>query len=202
MPMPRLYITPEAQPNAFATGRNERHAAVAVTEGILGVLDEDELRGVLAHELSHVRNHDILIGSVAAALAMGITFLARILMFGAIGGRNRRQNPLGLIAMMVLAPVAATLIRFAVSRSCESQADQSGADLIGTGIPLARALRKLDAGAMARPMNVDPAQAAAYIVNPLTGRKVSFGALFSTHPPTEVRVAALLAEDRRLQSIA
>ncbi len=137
LPMPRLYVTPNEQPNAFATGRNERHAAVAVTQGILRVLDEDELRGVLAHELSHVRNHDILIGSVAAALAMAVTFVARMLMFGAYGGRNRRQNLIGVLAMVLLAPLAATLIRLAVSRSRESDADLSGAKLLGSTLPAA-----------------------------------------------------------------
>jgi heat shock protein HtpX len=193
MPMPRLYVTPEAQPNAFATGRSERHAAVAVTQGILDVLNEDELRGVLAHELSHVRNHDILIGSVAAAMAMGITFVARMLMFGAYSGRNRRQNFLGIVAMTILAPVAATLIRLALSRSRESEADRSGAALLGDGVPLARALQKLDDAAHAIPMSVDPAQASAYIVNPLFGHHLSIASLFSTHPPTQRRIHDLLA---------
>jgi heat shock protein HtpX len=197
MPMPQLYVTPEAQPNAFATGRSERHAAVAVTQGILDVLSEDELRGVLAHELSHVRNHDILIGSIAAAMAMGITFVARMLMFGAWGGRNRRQNVVGMLAMAILAPLAATLIRLALSRSRESEADRSGAELLGDGVPLARALQKLDDSAHAIPMGVDPAQASAYIVNPLFGHHLSVASIFSTHPPTERRIQALLANQHQ-----
>jgi len=197
MPMPSIYISPASQPNAFATGRNQDHAAVAVTQGLLQVLDQEELRGVLAHELSHVHNRDILIGSVAAAVALGITFLARMLMWGAIfggiggGDRRRGENPLGLIAMMILAPIAAALLQMALSRSREFEADRSGADLLGTGEPLARALEKIDAYAKQIPMNVDPALATAYIINPLTGRKANFANLFSTHPPTEERIARL-----------
>jgi len=198
MPMPRLYITPDAQPNAFATGRNERHAAVAVTAGIVDVLDESELRAVLAHEMAHVRNHDILIGSIAAALAMAITFAARVMMFGAAGSRNRRANPLALVAMMILAPLAATIVQLALSRSRESEADWSGAELIGTGIPLARALQKLERGAQVVPMDVEPARSAAYMVNPLTGRRIAFAGLFATHPPIEERIAALFDEEREL----
>lgn len=192
MPMPRLYVSPSAQPNAFATGRNPQHAAVAVTQGILGVLDEDELRGVLAHELSHVGNRDILISSVAAAVAMGVTFLARMVMWGALfaGGRDR-GNVFGVLAMAILAPLAAALIQMALSRSREYQADQSGADLLGTGEPLARALQKIEAGARQVPMDVAPEQASAYIVNPFTGRRVNFAGLFRTHPPTEDRVRRL-----------
>jgi heat shock protein HtpX len=194
MPMPKLYISPAAQPNAFATGRNPHHAAVAVTEGILKVLDEDELRGVLAHELSHVRNRDILIGSVAAAVAMGITFVARIAMWGAIfggGGDDDRGNVFGLLAMTILAPIAAMLLQAALSRSREFEADHDGAELLGNGEPLARALEKIEAYAKQVPMNVNPAQATAYIINPLTGRKVNFAGLFQTHPPTADRVARL-----------
>ncbi len=166
MPMPRMYVSPEAQPNAFATGRGPKHAAVCVTQGVLQVLDEDELRGVLAHELSHVKNRDILIGSVAAAVAMAITFVA-------------------------LAPIAAVLLQMALSRSREYQADASGAHLIHNGEPLARALAKIEAYAKQVPMNVNPAEATAYIINPLTGRKISFAGLFSTHPPTEDRIRRL-----------
>jgi heat shock protein HtpX len=194
MPMPRLYISPERQPNAFATGRNEHHAAVCCTQGILQVLSEDELRGVLAHELSHVRNHDILISSVAAAVALAIMFLARIAMFGAIfggGGRDGEGNAFGLLAMAILAPIAAMVVQLALSRSREYQADASGAHLLHDGEPLARALQKIEAYAKQVPMNVSPAEATAYIVNPLTGRQVSFAALFSTHPPTEQRIARL-----------
>jgi heat shock protein HtpX len=195
MPMPRLYVTPDMQPNAFATGRNERHAVVAVTQGITQLLTEDELRGVLAHELAHVRNRDILIGSVAAAIALGITFLARMVMFagmfGGGGSDDDRGNALGLLVLAVLAPIAAFFLQMAVSRSREFEADRSGARLIGTGEPLARALEKLDAGARRIPMSVDPAHATMYIVNPLTGRHVSFKSLFMTHPPIEERIARL-----------
>jgi len=194
MPMPRLYLSPEAQPNAFATGRNPQRAVVCVTRGILEVLDPEELRGVLAHELSHVRNRDILIGSVAAALAMVVTFLARMVMWGSLffGGRDREGgNILGVLAMAILAPIAALLLQMAISRSREYEADRTGAAIIGDGEPLARALEKIDAYARRVPMNVDPAQASAYIVNPLTGRRVTFAQLFSTHPPTEERIARL-----------
>ena len=195
MPMPRVYLSPAAQPNAFATGRNPRHAVVAVTAGILEVLDEDELRGVLAHELSHVRNRDILIGSVAAAVAMGITFVARIAMWGAIfgggGDDDDGGNILGLLALTILAPIAAVLLQMALSRSREFEADHDGAELLGTGEPLARALEKIEAYAKRVPMNVNPAQATAYIVNPLTGRRVNFAGLFQTHPPTADRVSRL-----------
>lgn len=200
IPMPRLYVSPAAQPNAFATGRNPEHAVVAVTEGITRVLDEDELRGVLAHELSHVRNRDILISSVAAAVAMMITFAARIAMWGAIfGGRGGRDggNIIGLLAMMILAPIAAMLVQMAISRSREYAADHDGAELLGTGEPLARALEKIEASAKRVPMEVNPAQATAYIVNPLTGRKVNFAGLFQTHPPTADRVARLRSPARR-----
>ena len=199
MPMPQLYITPDLQPNAFATGRSPDHAAVAVTQGILNILDWDELRGVLAHEISHVGNRDILIGSVAASVAMGITFLARMAMWGAIfggGDRDREgSNPIALLATIVLAPLAAALLQMALSRSREYEADRSGARLIGDGEPLARALVKLEKGARTIPMDVNPAQAQAYIVNPLTGREMNFKTLFTTHPPTEDRIARLRSRE-------
>jgi heat shock protein HtpX len=195
MPMPKLYVSPDLQPNAFATGRNPEHAAVAVTQGILQVLDWDELRGVLAHEISHVGNRDILIGSVAAAIAMGITFIARMAMWGAMfgggGDRRRDENPIALLAMMILAPMAAMLLQMALTRSREYEADRSGARLIGDGEPLARALEKIERGVRQIPMDVAPAQAQAYIVNPLTGRKMQFANLFMTHPPTADRIARL-----------
>jgi heat shock protein HtpX len=196
LPMPKLYVSPELQPNAFATGRNPHHASVAVTQGILQVLDWDELRGVLAHEISHVGNRDILISSVAAAVAMMITFVARMAMWGAMfgggGGRDRDGgNVFGLLAMMILAPIAAAILQMALSRSREYEADRSGARLIGNGEPLARALQKIEAYAKQVPMNVDPAHATAYIINPLTGRKAQFASLFRSHPPTEDRVARL-----------
>ena len=199
IPMPRLYVSPEQQPNAFATGRGPKKAVVCCTDGILRVLDDDELRGVLAHELSHVKNRDVLIGSVAAAVALAITFIARIAMFSAIfGGRDSEGagNAIGLLAMAILAPLAAGLIQMALSRSREYQADASGAHLIGEGEPLARALQKIEAAAKRTPMEVSPAEATAYIVNPLTGRKVNFANLFSTHPPTEERIARLRNFDR------
>lgn len=202
MPMPKLYVTPDMQPNAFATGRNPDHAAVAVTRGILNILDWNELRGVLAHEISHVGNRDILIGSVAAAVAMGITFVARMAMWGAMfggGGRDddNNANPLALLAFSLLAPIAAMVIQMALSRSREYEADRTGARLIGDGEPLARALAKLEQGARAVPMAVDPAQASKYIVNPFSGRRVQFANLFTTHPPMEDRIARLRAGEWR-----
>jgi heat shock protein HtpX len=194
MPMPQMYVSPEMQPNAFATGRSPHHAAVCVTQGILQVLDRDELRGVLAHELSHVQNRDILISSVAAAVALGITFVARMAMWGAIfGGGNDRDggNAFGALAMAILAPVAAMMMQMALSRSREFQADASGAHLLHDGEPLARALEKIEAYVKQRPMDVNPAQAQAYIVNPLSGRKVEFANLWSSHPPTAERVRRL-----------
>jgi heat shock protein HtpX len=203
LPTPRVYIIDEVQPNAFATGRNPDHAAVAVTRGILSILDWSELRGVLAHEISHVGNRDILIGSVAAAVAMGITFVARMAMWGAMfgggGGRDddNNANPLALLAFSLQAPIAAMVIQMALSRSREYEADRTGARLIGDGEPLARALAKLEQGARAVPMAVDPAQASKYIVNPLTGRRVQFANLFTTHPPMEDRIARLRAGEWR-----
>jgi heat shock protein HtpX len=196
MPMPKLYMTPDAQPNAFATGRNEKHAVVAVTKGITELLTEDELRGVIAHELAHVRNRDILIGSVAAAIAMGITFVARMAMWGAMFGGGGDDddgggNIFGLLILSILAPIAAMLLQMALSRSREFEADRTGAATLGTGEPLARALEKMQTAAKKIPMDVNPAQATAYIVNPLSGRKVNFAGLFSTHPPTEERIRRL-----------
>jgi heat shock protein HtpX len=200
MPMPKLYVTPELQPNAFATGRNPDHAAVAVTQGIMQALDWNELRGVLAHELSHVGNRDILIGSVAAAVAMGITFAARMAMWGELFFRGGSRDDegggiIGVLAMAILAPVAAMLLQMALSRSREFEADRSGARLIGDGEPLARALEKIEVNARRIPMNVAPAQASMYIVNPLTGRRVNFAQWFMTHPPTADRVARLRARE-------
>jgi heat shock protein HtpX len=199
MPMPKLYVSPDLQPNAFATGRNPQHAAVAVTQGILQVCDWDELRGVLAHEISHVGNRDILIGSVAAAIATGITYVAHLALWfgGGHGDDDEGVNPIVLILLMVLAPLAAGLLQMALSRSREYEADRTGAQLIGDGEPLARALQKLEAAARRVPMDVAPAQAQKYIVNPLTGRKVQFAAFFTTHPPTDDRVARLRAGDWR-----
>jgi heat shock protein HtpX len=204
LPMPELYVAPTAQPNAFATGRNPRHAAVCVTQGALDLLDDEELEGVLAHELSHVANRDILIGSIAAAIAMALTLVARVAMWGTLfgGDRGRRGNPIGLLAMTLLAPLAALVMQMTISRSREFEADRSGADLLGSGEALAQALTRIDATARAVPMHVDPAHATAYIVNPLTGRRVAFAQLFATHPPTAERIARLHAETARLQRVA
>jgi heat shock protein HtpX len=197
MPMPRIYVSDMMQPNAFATGRNPHHAAVSVTRGILEILDERELRGVLAHELSHVTNRDILIGSVAAAIAMSITFLARFAFFFG-GSRDDRDNAFGPFAMLfawILAPIAAALIQMAVSRSREYQADESGAYLSRDPEALASALRKIDAAAKQVPVpaTVSPAQAHMFIINPFSGRSAaqSFARLFSTHPPTDERIERL-----------
>jgi heat shock protein HtpX len=196
MPMPKLYVSPEQQPNAFATGRSPKHAAVAVTEGLLQVCTWDEVRGVLAHELAHVRNRDILIGSVAAAVATGISFAANMAMWATMfgGGRDDDRegaNPLVLLLTALLAPIAASLLQMAISRSREFEADRTGARLAGSGEPLARALEKLEAYSKRVPMNVAPAQASHFIVNPLAGRNVSFANLFRTHPTTADRVARL-----------
>ncbi|HEX5615500.1 MAG TPA: M48 family metalloprotease [Acidimicrobiia bacterium] len=200
MPMPRLYVSPSAQPNAFATGRNPAHAAVAVTQGLLQALDQDEVRGVLAHEISHVRHRDILISSVAAAVAMAIMFVARIAMFGALfggGSRDDDNNVIGSLLLILLAPLAAGLIQMAISRSREYEADRGGAALLGgDGEPLARALEKIEVYAKRVPMDVNPAQAQAYIINPLTGRKAQFANLFTTHPPTEERIRRLRSPSR------
>ena len=198
LPMPRLYVTPDRQPNAFATGRDPEHAAVAVTQGILELLTWDELKGVLAHELAHVGNRDILITSIAAAVATGISYLANIVMWLPLFGTTSSDDdggpgPLGLLVTALLAPLAATILQLALSRSREFEADAAGARLVGDGTPLARALAKLERAAHAVPMAVDPAQAQKYIVNPLAGRHVSFAGLFSTHPPTAERVARLTA---------
>ncbi|HEX2296464.1 MAG TPA: M48 family metalloprotease [Actinomycetota bacterium] len=190
LPMPRLYMIPSDQPNAFATGRSPRKAAVAVTEGIMKMLPEEELRGVIAHELAHVRNRDILIGSVAAAVATGITYVGYVGMFFG-GGDDDDGGGIGGLLMFFLAPMAAGLLQMALSRSREFEADRTAATMIGTGEPLARALEKMEVAAKQLPMRVNPAQASAYIVNPLSGRKKSMVALFSTHPPTEQRIERL-----------
>lgn len=202
LPMPRVYITPQEQPNAFATGRNPEHAAVAVTQGILRLLSRDELRGVLAHELAHVKHRDILIGSIAATIATAITYLAYMAQFAAIfggggGGRDRGGNPLGLLVMAIVAPLAATIIRLAISRTREYAADQGGAEISGSPISLANALRKLGAASDRVPLRVSEQVADStshmLIASPLTGRGLS--SLFSTHPPMEERI-------RRLEDMA
>lgn len=193
MPMPRLYMTPSEQPNAFATGRNPKKAVIAVTQGLTQILDEEEMRGVLAHELAHVRNRDILIGSVAAAIAMAISFAGRMVLFTGGGRDSRGGHPLALLAMWILAPLAAMIIQMAISRSREYRADESAAKMIGYGEPLARALEKLHASAKQVPMAVNPSTEHMFIVNPFSGRKRGFASLFSTHPPAEERVRRLRA---------
>ena len=194
IPIPRLYVSPQPQPNAFATGRNPDNAAVCVTEGLLQTLSWEEIQGVLAHELSHVRNRDILIGSVAAAIAMGITFVASMARWafifgGGQGSSSDRDNPFAALLMLILAPIAAALIQMAISRSREYEADASAARVLGTGEPLARALERLENAAARIPSDVNPAEASNYIVNPLRGRQVT--QLFATHPPVEERIARL-----------
>ena len=202
LPMPKVYIIPDASPNAFATGRNPSHAAVAATQGILQVLSESELEGVIAHELAHVKHRDILISSVAATIAAAIMLVARMAMyagmFGGFGGqgdgRDRGNNPIALLAMMILAPLAAMLIQAAISRSREFAADAGGASIAGTPYGLADALRKIDAVARRVPLDANPATAHMFIVKPFSGQGLL--SLFSTHPPTEARIAALLGTTR------
>ena len=196
IPMPRVYMIPSDQPNAFATGRNPQHAVVAVTEGIMRILDDDELEGVLAHEISHVTNRDVLIGTIAATLAGAITYLAHMAQWAAFFGGGRRDDddapsPIAMILMAVVAPLAAMLVQLAVSRSREFGADASGARLAGRTWGLSKALEKLDMASHQVPMQANPATAHMFIVNPLTG--ASFSRLFSTHPPTEERIARLRA---------
>jgi heat shock protein HtpX len=190
LPMPKIYVIPTDSPNAFATGRNSSHASVAVTQGILNLLNDEELEGVLAHELGHVNNRDILISSIAATLAGAITWLRYGAMFGGFGGRNdRRGGGLGALLMLILAPIAAALIQLAVSRSREYQADATGAHLTGNPYALASALAKLDASSRRRPMMATPSTAHLFIIQPLLG--MSFGNLFSTHPPIAKRIERL-----------
>lgn len=190
LPMPRVFVIPNESPNAFATGRNPEHAAVAATEGILRILDDEELAGVMAHELAHVKHRDILLSSVAATIAAAIMLLSRIgLFFG--GGRDRGGNPLALLAMIILAPLAAGLIQAAISRSREFAADRGGADIAGRPDGLASALGKLEAAVRRKPLPANPATAHMFIVKPFAGQGVL--ALFRSHPPTAERVARLLA---------
>jgi Zn-dependent protease with chaperone function len=200
LPMPKVYITPSSQPNAFATGRNPAHSAVAVTEGLLQILNRSEIEGVLAHELAHVKNRDILIGTIAATIAGAITMIANMLQWGLIFGGGDEDNDngfLGLAAtllMIILAPLAATLIQLSISRTREFQADASGARIAGQAGGLANALLKLERAASRIPMQVNPAASHMFIVNPLSGE--SFTRLFSTHPPIAERVRRL--EELRL----
>ena len=193
MPMPKVYIIPDMSPNAFATGRNPEHAAVAATEGIMQLLTEDELAGVMAHELSHVRHRDILISTVAATVAGAISYLAQMAQWAMIfGGRrddDRDGSPIAAIVMMIVLPIAAMLIQMAISRSREYAADEGGARLNGNPHALANALRKLDNGAHMIPMHATPATSHMMIVNPFSGGMMM--KLFSTHPPVEERIARL-----------
>jgi len=198
LPMPKVYVIPDPSPNAFATGRNPDHAAVAATEGILQILTDHELEGVIAHELTHVKHRDTLISSVAATIAAAIMMLARqaqfAAMFGGYGGRgegrDRGNNPIALLAMIILAPLAAMLIQMAISRSREYSADAGGARIAGNPYGLADALRKIDAAAKQVPLDANPATAHMFIVQPFTGGGLA--SLFSSHPPTEARIRALL----------
>jgi heat shock protein HtpX len=197
LPMPKVYVIPQEAPNAFATGRNPEHAAVAVTEGLLKLMSREELMGVLAHELAHVRNRDILIGSIAATMAGAIMLLANMARWSAIFGGGRRDSEegggggggLALIAMSIVAPLAAMLIQMAISRSREYMADATGASFAGSPQGLASALEKLGAYSKRLPMDASPATAHMFIVNPLSGR--SLMSLFSTHPPLEERIERL-----------
>jgi heat shock protein HtpX len=197
LPMPSLHLIPSQQPNAFATGRNPAHAAVAVTEGILQILSPDELEGVLAHELAHVRNRDILIASVAATIAGAISFVATMARWGAMfgGGGDDDDNPggiIGLLAASIVAPIAAMIMQMAVSRSREFAADALGAEIAGRPQGLASALRKLEVMSQRVPMAVNPSAAPMFIVNPLRGAWAQGASrMFSTHPPTEERISRL-----------
>jgi heat shock protein HtpX len=195
LPMPRVYVIPTMSPNAFATGRNPQHAAVAATEGILRLLDEQELEGVLAHELAHVKHRDILISSIAATIAATIMMVARMAQFAAIfgGGRdNDRQgsNPIALLAMVIVAPLAAMLIQAAISRSREFSADAGGAEIAGSPYGLVNALKKIEVASKQVPLDANPATAHMFIIKPFSVSGLL--SIFSTHPPTEQRIRALL----------
>jgi heat shock protein HtpX len=195
LPMPRVYLIPSDQPNAFATGRNAKHAAVAVTQGLLTLMPRDQVRGVLAHELAHVRNHDILVTSIAATLGAVVVWVANMLQFSMFfGGSDEDQNPLAVIATILLAPLAATLVQLGISRQREYLADATGARFLGDPEPLAQALESLERATERIPMQANPATASLYIADPLKalhGRGMS--SLFSTHPPLEERVRRLRA---------
>ena len=197
IPVPKIYLIPTDSPNAFATGRNPNHASVAVTRGILAICDDEEIEGVLAHELGHVRNRDILTSAVVATLAGAITFMGRMVFWGEMfgmgggGGRDREGGALSALAMMILAPLAAILIQLAISRSREYEADATGAHITGNPQGLARALKKIDEWSKRVPMQVSPSMAHMYICAPLTGREM-FSNLFSTHPPIKKRIERLV----------
>jgi len=197
LPMPKIYVLPTESPNAFATGRNPQHASVAVTHGILGLLDDEELEGVLAHELGHVKNRDILTSSIAATLAGAITLIARMgywaSLFGGGSGRRDRNGGLTALLMFIVAPIAATLIQLAISRSREYEADATGAHTTGNPYALARALQKLEDYSRRVPLQASPSTAHLFIIAPLLGG--GFGSLFSTHPPTKERIRRLIGRD-------
>jgi len=190
LPMPRVYVIPSDQPNAFATGRNPDHAAVAVTNGIVRMLNRDELEGVLSHELAHIKNRDILTSTIAATLAAAITLLARFAFFFG-GGSRDRGNVVSMLIMLLLAPIAAMLIQMAISRTREYAADRSGSEICGQSDALASALGRLQAGAERLPMEANPSTAHMFIVNPFAGAMNGMRRLFSTHPPTEERIRRL-----------
>lgn len=194
LPMPRIYISPSSQPNAFATGRNPAHAAIAVTEGLLQILNKSELEGVLAHELAHVKNRDVLVGTIAATFAGAIAMLANIIQWGAIFGMGRDDEEgggsmIGALLLAVIAPIAAMIVQMTISRSREYMADEYGARFAGNTGGLSNALLKLESAAHRIPMQVNPAASHMFIVNPLSG--ASMARLFSTHPPIEDRVKRL-----------
>jgi heat shock protein HtpX len=200
IPMPKLYVIPMDSPNAFATGRNPKHASVAMTQGILNLLNDEELEGVLAHELGHVNNRDILISSIAATIAGAITMLSRFGFFfgGMGGGRDDRRGGMGGLLMLILAPFAAMLIQLAVSRSREYEADATGAHFTGNPYALASALSKLDAYSKRLPMAATPSTAHLFIIQPLLG--MNFGSLFSTHPPIAKRIERLTGRPAEFQA--
>ena len=194
LPMPRVYLLPQEQPNAFATGRNPDNAAVAFTEGILRMLPPDELAGVAAHELAHIKHRDILTSTIAATVASAITMLARFALFVPVGGRDENGGGgLQALLMLILAPIAAMLIQMAISRAREYEADRGGAEISGNADGLANALLRLQRGAEAVPAAANPSTAHLFIVNPFAGRGGGIASLFATHPPTEERVARLRA---------
>ncbi len=196
LPMPKIFVIPTDSPNAFATGRNPQHASVAVTQGILNLLDDEELEGVLAHELGHVRNRDILTSSIVATLAGAITMLARMAFWFGLGGRDERDRGGGIL-MVILAPIAAVLIQLAISRAREYEADATGAHLTHNPHALARALQKLESYSKRIPMAASPSTAHMFIVQPLLG--MNFGNLFSTHPPIHKRIERLTGRPAEFQ---